>query len=69
MFGIRFSTASPSPTGVPVRSRRIALLRSGRRHGGITRLITSWDMGQLTQPFVFLCYSELAPGARTAGCD
>jgi redox-sensitive bicupin YhaK (pirin superfamily) len=74
MFGIRFLTAlgefkhlngTPSPTGVPLGSRRIALLRSGRRHGGITRLITPWDIGELTQPFVFLCYSELAPGAKT----
>jgi redox-sensitive bicupin YhaK (pirin superfamily) len=74
MFGITFSTAlgelehlngAPSPTGVSVGSRRIALLRSGRRHGQITRLITPWDIGELTQPFVFLCYSELAPGAKT----
>jgi redox-sensitive bicupin YhaK (pirin superfamily) len=74
MFGIRFSTAlgkrthlqgKPSLTSVPVGSRRIVLLRSGRRHGGMTRLITPWDIGELTQPFVFLCYSELAPGAKT----
>jgi redox-sensitive bicupin YhaK (pirin superfamily) len=74
MFGITFATAlgehehlngTPSPTGVSVGSRRIALLRSGRRHGRITRLITPWDLGELTQPFVFLCYSELAPGAKT----
>src|ERR1700731_1481484 len=66
MFGISFSTAlGEPPTSVPVGSRRIALLRSGRRHGGITRLITPWDIGELTQPFVFLCYSELGPGART----
>ena len=74
MFGMKFSTAldeikhligTPSPFAVPVRSRRIALLRSGRRYGGITRLITPWDIGELTQPFVFLCCSELAPGAKT----
>ena len=74
MFGIRFSTAlgelkhlygTPPPTGVPVRSRRIALLRSGRRYRGITRLITPWDIGELTQPFVFLRHSELASGAKT----
>jgi redox-sensitive bicupin YhaK (pirin superfamily) len=47
------------------QSRRIALLRSGRRHGAITRLITPWDIGELTQPFVSLCYSEPGPGART----
>lgn len=51
-------------SSVRVGSRRIALLRSGRRYGGITRLITPWDIGELTQPFVFLCYSELAPGAK-----
>ena len=74
MFGITFSTAvgklehlngTPSPTGVSMGSRRIALLRSGRRYGRITRLITPWDIGELTQPFVFLCYSELAPGTKT----
>ena len=74
MFGIKFASAlaelehlngTPSPTGVSAGSRRIALLRSGRRHGRITRLITPWDIGELTQPFVFLCYSELAPGAKT----
>ena len=74
MFGSTFATAlgalehlngTPSPTGGSVGSRRIALLRSGRRHGRITRLITPWDIGELTQPFVFLCYSELAPGAKT----
>src|ERR1700719_5328104 len=74
MFGITFATAlgalehlngTPSPTGGSVGSRRIALLRSGRRYGRITRLITQWDIGELTQPFVFLCYSELAPGAKT----
>jgi redox-sensitive bicupin YhaK (pirin superfamily) len=74
MFGIRSLTAlrelkhlngTPSPTDVPVVSRRITLLRSGRRYRGITRLITPWDIGELTQPFVFLCRSKLAPGAKT----
>jgi len=74
MFGIRLSTAlgelkhlngTLSPIAVPARSRRITLLRSGRRYRGITRLITPWDIGELTQPFVFLCHSELAPGAKT----
>jgi redox-sensitive bicupin YhaK (pirin superfamily) len=74
MFGIRFWSAlgelrhlngTPSSTGVPVGSRRITLLRNGRRYRGITRLITPWDIGELTQPFVFLCHSELAPGAKT----
>jgi redox-sensitive bicupin YhaK (pirin superfamily) len=74
MFGIRFLTTPgkferlrgrPAPTGVAAASRRIALLRSGRRHGPMTRLITPWDVGELTQPFVFLGYSELAPGVQT----
>jgi hypothetical protein len=57
MFGITFATAlgelehlngTPSPTGVSVGSRRIALLRSGRRHGRITRhsnARTEWSPG------------------------
>jgi redox-sensitive bicupin YhaK (pirin superfamily) len=74
MFGITFLTppgnpecpsGKPSSTSVAGQSRRIALLRNGRRHGPITRFITPWDIGELTQPFVFLCYSELGPGART----
>jgi len=74
MLGITFLTAlgelkhlngSRSPASASVGSRRIALLRSGRRHGRITRLITPWDIGELAHPFVFLCYSELAPGAKT----
>jgi redox-sensitive bicupin YhaK (pirin superfamily) len=74
MSGITFLTAPrrrersperPSPTGVATGSRRIALLRSGRRHGPITRLITPWDIGELTQPFVFLGYAEHTPRART----
>jgi redox-sensitive bicupin YhaK (pirin superfamily) len=74
MFGITFLTAPgglerspgrPSPARVATGSRRIAVLRSGRRHGPITRLITPWDIGELTQPFVFLGYSEQPPGTRT----
>jgi redox-sensitive bicupin YhaK (pirin superfamily) len=74
MFGITFLTPSRKPecssdkpcsASVAGQSRRIALLRNGRRHGPITRLITPWDIGELTQPFVFLCYSELELGART----
>jgi redox-sensitive bicupin YhaK (pirin superfamily) len=74
MFGTRLWTAlgelkhligTPSSTAVPMGQRRITLLRSGRHYRGITRLITPWDIGELTQPFVFLCHSELAPGAKT----
>jgi redox-sensitive bicupin YhaK (pirin superfamily) len=71
MFGIDILTAppkrerapaAPSLAEVTTRARRIALLRSGRRRGPITRLITPWDIGELTQPFLFLGYSEFAPG-------
>jgi|HubBroStandDraft_6_1064221.scaffolds.fasta_scaffold06212_7 redox-sensitive bicupin YhaK (pirin superfamily) len=73
MSGIKFSTAfgdrehldGASPAAGVTESRRIVLLRNGRRHGRITRLITPWDIGELTRPFLFLCYSELAPGAKT----
>jgi redox-sensitive bicupin YhaK (pirin superfamily) len=74
MFAITFMTApgrlerspdSASPAGVATRSRRIALLRNGRRHGPLTRLITPWDIGELTQPFVFLGYAEHTPEAQT----
>jgi redox-sensitive bicupin YhaK (pirin superfamily) len=74
MFGTRLWTALgelkhlngiASSTGGPAGCRRITLLRSGRRYRGITRLITPWDIGELTQPFMFLCHSELAPRAKT----
>jgi redox-sensitive bicupin YhaK (pirin superfamily) len=74
MLGITFlstpgrlerSPGEPSSAGVATASRRIALLRSGRPHGPLTRLITPWDIGELTQPFVFLGYSEHAPGEQT----
>jgi redox-sensitive bicupin YhaK (pirin superfamily) len=73
MFGIGFLTALGNPlrsrgarsrAAATAAPRRIALLRSGRRHGAITRLITPWDIGELTQPFVFLDYAELAPGPQ-----
>lgn len=73
MFGVTFLTApgrrDSSPdraarAGVASASRRIALLRSGRRHGSLARLITPWDIGELTRPFVFLGYSEHAPGEQ-----
>src|SRR5690242_21071086 len=43
------------PSAVP---RRLVLLADGRRHGPITRLITPWDIGELTCPFVLLNYTE-----------
>lgn len=72
MFGSTFLTPSrferprgeASSLAVATGSRRIALLRSGRRHGPIRRLITPWDIGELTLPFVFLGYTEHEAGAR-----
>jgi redox-sensitive bicupin YhaK (pirin superfamily) len=74
LFGITLPTAPARPellrrarslAAVEAGARRIALLRSGRRHGPITRLITPWDVGELTHPFVFLGYYELAAGPQT----
>lgn len=45
-------------------ARRLTLLASGRRHGPITRLITPWNIGELTTPFVFLDYAEVALDSR-----
>jgi redox-sensitive bicupin YhaK (pirin superfamily) len=68
MFGISFLTASGSlqrsRVATPLEVRRIALLRSGRRNGSITRFITPWDVGELTRPFLFLGYSERASGPQ-----
>jgi redox-sensitive bicupin YhaK (pirin superfamily) len=44
--------------------RYVALLANGRRYGPITRLITPWTIGELTRPFVFLDYAEIAPGSN-----
>jgi hypothetical protein len=48
-------------------ARLLALLASARRHGLITRLITRlitpWNIGELTIPFVFLHYAEVMPGS------
>ena len=45
-------------------SRRVALLANGRRHGPITRLITPWDIGELTRPFILLNYAEAERRSR-----
>jgi hypothetical protein len=58
------SNGAPSLAGAKADPRRIALLASGRRHGPITRLITPSDIGELTKPFIFLDYAEVAPGPR-----
>jgi redox-sensitive bicupin YhaK (pirin superfamily) len=67
MFGISLLTSgSPQRSCVapPLGVRHIALLRSGRRNNSITRFITPWDVGELTQPFVYLGYSQLASGPQ-----
>ena len=46
-------------------TRRVALLANGRRSGPITRLITPWDIGELTAPFVLLNYAEAARRSRS----
>src|ERR1700756_1405072 len=71
MFGLEFRSTLRNPahppgarssvTGTP---RRVALLANGRRSGPITRLITPWDIGELTAPFVLLNYAEAARRSR-----
>jgi redox-sensitive bicupin YhaK (pirin superfamily) len=71
MFGADFQatfrdSARPHGAGALVTAGpgRMALLVNGRRHGPITRLITPWDIGQLTRPFVLLNYAEAPRRAR-----
>lgn len=73
MYGTKFHAAScnrqrlsgaPSLAGAKADPRSIGLLASGRRHGPITCLITPWSIAELTTPFVFLAYAEVAPDAQ-----
>src|SRR5580693_6721026 len=71
MFGTEFrSTLHNLPHPPDARSsvaagpRRVALLANGRRHGPITRLITPWDVGEVTSPFVLLNYAEAVQRSR-----
>jgi redox-sensitive bicupin YhaK (pirin superfamily) len=71
MFGADFQarfrdTPRPRSAGAPVRAGRgsMAVLVNGRRHGAITRLITPWDVGELTSPFVLLNYAEAERRSR-----
>lgn len=50
--------------GTTAQPRRIAVRATGRRHGPITRLITPWAIGELTQPFVLLNYAEVTHRSR-----
>jgi redox-sensitive bicupin YhaK (pirin superfamily) len=58
--------AHPHDAGALVTAgpHRMAMLVNGRRHGPITRLITPWDIGELTRPFVLLNYAEAARRSR-----
>jgi redox-sensitive bicupin YhaK (pirin superfamily) len=65
MFDSEFRAAFRNPAHprdagsfVTAGPRRVALLANGRRHGAVTRLITPWDIGELTSPFVLLNYAE-----------
>jgi redox-sensitive bicupin YhaK (pirin superfamily) len=69
MFGTKLLAASRPPSvsylaDARAQPRRIALLANGRRHGAITRLITPWTIGELTQPFVLLNYAEVVQRSR-----
>lgn len=73
MFGFESGDAFHAPmhprgatsvTGPRAAARRLVLLASGRRHGAITRLITPWNIGELTTPFVFLDYTEVSRESR-----
>jgi redox-sensitive bicupin YhaK (pirin superfamily) len=68
MFGVQSGVAFHAPvrphgaasvTAPGGDARPLVLLASGRRHGPITRLITPWNIGELTTPFVFLDYAEV----------
>jgi redox-sensitive bicupin YhaK (pirin superfamily) len=73
MFGLKSGGAFHTPlrphdaasiAGSRAAARRLVLLASGRRHGPITRLITPWNIGELTTPFVFLDYAEVTPESQ-----
>jgi len=73
MFGVKSGGAFHVPlrpheaasiVGPRAAARPMALLASGRRHGPITRLITPWNIGELTTPFVFLDYAEVTPESQ-----
>jgi len=77
MFSVHAGNAFHAPvlahgaTSVQRRSagyRPLVFLASGRRNGPITRLITPWDVAELTTPFESLEYAErLSVGAPAVG--
>jgi redox-sensitive bicupin YhaK (pirin superfamily) len=71
MFGADFQAGfrdTPRPLGAGALVRAglgsMAVLVNGRRHGAITRLITPWDIGELTSPFGLLNYAEAERRSR-----
>jgi len=71
MFGVHSGVAFHAPVlshgaasvpGPKPRARHLALLASGRRRGPITQLITPWNIGKQTRPFVSLEYAEATAG-------
>jgi redox-sensitive bicupin YhaK (pirin superfamily) len=46
---------------VETSTRSIVLRTPGHQHGGITRLVSPGDIGELIKPFVFLDYFEADP--------
>jgi redox-sensitive bicupin YhaK (pirin superfamily) len=63
VHAVRHSAVAVTERMTPA-APRIALLANGRRHGPITRLITPWDIGERTHPFVLLNYAEATQRAR-----
>lgn len=49
---------------VAAQPGRIGVLANGHRQGLITRLITPWDIGELTHPFLLLNYAEATRRSR-----
>jgi redox-sensitive bicupin YhaK (pirin superfamily) len=47
--------------------RALAYRTAGRGHGGITRLVSPGDLGQVIKPFVFVDLFDLAPGRPEMG--
>lgn len=45
-----------------ISGRRVRHRTQGSNHGGLTRLVSPSDLGNLIKPFVFLDYFDVAPG-------
>jgi len=51
------------PSRAEETPRQIALRSRGHSHGGLTRLVSPGDVGELIKPFVFLDYFDADPAA------